>query len=741
MGAAMIVIVLFTMLLLAAILYASTQLSLSTSRTTAEQRGALEAQYVAESNLNVARSQLRSVSQLLSPSVLNSSNEEIPAVSISKNTPVSEVENLILQLCGTTTPIANWSTLQGFQPTPNRPMSNGQIYTDNNARICQGPNRRVEVNGQANQFAFLGTYIRPEAYSLVLSSSERPTGLSTVTGRTAFWRSLFASPSNTLMRTDSRVQLELVSIIKYVPQSGGTAYRFTIRTRDLSARGVQSRATRVLKATNNTSDRQTWYFEVSLPSLLKNVLQTNYHRSRGAAQPNINFTNQVFNGPVHTNERFVFANGATAVFNGALSSAGCTNLSTSTDPGWSCNQQRGYMLASNPRTVSATLSDRDANAALDRDLAQFTDVTVNDPLPEGPHAANTANFAADYIALPTNAQDQQAAANTEGLVVPAGATGIQLFAGNSSGAPLTTFDSAQSRWSEPSPTYQYIRFYPTTQQCVYGSNGWEQVTYTVYYNTPETYRTRDFYGYYRRPLVCDSVMGSTPSAEYRVDDQGILFQKSGTSWINLGRKFNGVIYGDSISNVMGPPRNGVSNPTGQEVLNNAPPALASFSKMTIVGRTGVNIGSDLTMSNAPCRLEDTNCNKSPYPQNMLGIYSQQGNVTIAGNAPADLKIHAALMSSEGEVSVNGYANISQRGRVHIRGSLVENWYGAFGTFNPDNNADVSGYGRNFTYDKRFREGVAPPFWPVSPSWTTTDAAQRARLEDVTVQQGTVGDFQ
>ncbi|WP_261663068.1 hypothetical protein [Deinococcus sp. Marseille-Q6407] len=741
----MIVIVLFTMLLLAAILYASTQLSLSAARTTTDQRGALSAQYVAESNLNVARSQLRSLSQLLSPK-FKTPNGEIPSIQIKLGTPVNDVESLIQQLCGTNTPIDNWSTLPGFQPKPGEKMTNGQVYTDNYARVCQGPSGRIEPNGQTNQFALLGTYILPEAYSVALPANERPDNLMTVAGRTAFWQSLFTGTNNKFTRNGSRLQLDLVQIIKYVPRTGGVAYRFVIRTRNLSARGVQGNAARFLKSTNNTSDRQTWYFEIKLSSLLKNVLQTNFHRSQGAATPNINFTSQVFNGPVHTNEKFVFANNATASFNGPLSSAGCTNLadaptsSTSTS-NWSCNQMRGYYLAGNIRTAPASMSDRQANNALNADLKSNTTASIDDPVPEADYAPNNVNFAADYIALPDNANDQKAKAIEGGITVPTNATGLQLFAGDANGNALTSYDSSKTRWNEPSNTYQYIRFYPTQEQCIYGTVGWEKTDHTTYYKTPSAYRTRDYHNYYRRPVVCDSNLGDTPVVEYRVDSQGNLFKKSGTSWSSTGRKFNGVIFGDTISTVMGPPRlSNISNPTGQEVLNNAPPALASFSKITIAAQKSVGIGSDLTMSDAPCRQEDTDCKKYPYPANMLGIFSQEGNVSIAGNGPADIKIHAALMSSKGEVNVNGYDAISQRGRVHLRGSLVENWYGAFGTFNPNNNTDISGYGRNFTYDRRFREGNAPPYWPVSPSWSSADARERARLEDVTVQQGTAGDF-
>ncbi|RTR30249.1 hypothetical protein [Deinococcus radiophilus] len=747
----MIVIVLFTMLLLAAILFSSMQLSMSASRTTEDQRATLVAQYAAESNLNVARSQLRNVGRMLSgqdlsAEELGSGSQPLTPLSVPADTSVSSIEAMAVQFCGTNTPLVNWTVLPGFQPNPNAAPVNGQVYTDNNARVCT-----VQLTGQVNQFELLGRFIRPEIYTALLAPRERPTNLSSVDSRAAFWRDVFSNSNNTLARTDSRLQLNALQVIKYTPASGGRAYRFVLGAGNVIARGNQAGATRVLSG-SNVQSQQTWYFELTLPSLLKNVLQTNFHRSRGSDTPNVNFLDQVFNGPVHTNEHLVFANGATATFNGGFSSAGCTNLDSEGTAGWTCTKRPGYYSAGQLRALpQGSYTPRQYNNSLNADLDNRTDVNIINPEPDPPedYAVNDGNFAADYIALPENAEDQRAAANGEGtppgeagLIVPSNATGIQLLAGDANGNPLTTFNSSTTSWTEPTNTYQYIRFYSTEEQCSYDTSRWEQVNWQTYNNTPEEFRGRDSYGrYYRRPIMsCDPAMRGSPVREYRVDSEGNLSVKSGSSWNSTGQKFNGVIYGDQISNVIGPPRNNVSNPLGREVLNNAPPALASFSKVTIAGVNGVRIGSDLTMSNAPCRLEDTACNKNPLPKNMLGIYSQAGDLTISGNAPADLKIHAALMSSEGEVRVNNYDKIPQRGSVHMRGALIENWYGPFGTFNPQTRENQSGYGRNFSYDNRYREGLAPPYWPVSPTWTTLDASSRTRLEDVQTRQATTGEF-
>ncbi|MDX5024813.1 hypothetical protein SHY67_11445, partial [Streptococcus suis] len=77
----------------------------------------------------------------------------------------------------------------------------------------------------------------------------------------------------------------------------------------------------------------------------------------------------------------------------------------------------------------------------------------------------------------------------------------------------------------------------------------------------------------------------------------------------------------------------------------------------------------------------------------------------------DLNIHAAMIASSGEVTAQNFSNRLPQGDVRLIGSLIENWYGAFGLV-----GDKAGYGREFTYDQRLKEGITPPFFPVSPRW-------------------------
>lgn len=97
--------------------------------------------------------------------------------------------------------------------------------------------------------------------------------------------------------------------------------------------------------------------------------------------------------------------------------------------------------------------------------------------------------------------------------------------------------------------------------------------------------------------------------------------------------------------------------------------------------------------------------------NVLGILSWNGNVRIGTTAPNDINVHATVMTPNGEFGVDNYNLGAPRGTATILGGVIENTYGAFGTFGSQN----TGYGRNFVYDTRMGRGMAPPFFPTISS--------------------------
>lgn len=104
--------------------------------------------------------------------------------------------------------------------------------------------------------------------------------------------------------------------------------------------------------------------------------------------------------------------------------------------------------------------------------------------------------------------------------------------------------------------------------------------------------------------------------------------------------------------------------------------------------------------------------------NVLGILSWGGNVRIGTTAPNDINIHGIVMAPHGVFSVDNYNVGSPRGTATLLGGLISEYYGPFGTFSGSN--PVSGYGRNFVYDPRVLGGIVPPYFPYMANFTSTD---------------------
>jgi hypothetical protein len=72
------------------------------------------------------------------------------------------------------------------------------------------------------------------------------------------------------------------------------------------------------------------------------------------------------------------------------------------------------------------------------------------------------------------------------------------------------------------------------------------------------------------------------------------------------------------------------------------------------------------------------------------------------------------MSVHGVFTVDNYNSGSARGNVNLLGGAITDFYGPFGTFSGTN--QVSGYGRNFIYDRRMLAEMSPPYYPTLSSF-------------------------
>ena len=659
-GAALLISVLFTMILLLGILAVTAQLTLGSRRGTADQRATLQAQYNAESHLALALEKIGNVQALLSKS------------------------NLALPLTATTTDLHNYAT-QFCGGASIDPPGAGNSYK---VPTCQAAN-----SANLNQFDVFANTVQD--YS-ALPAAERPHG-PTFAERQQFWRAQLGQPIKLpgIAGGADDKQTTYMIVPDKVEQYGPAQYRFYLQLQTLSAQGGNLTAQRRIEA--GRAANTGWYIDLAKPPYLDNVLFTNHHRQKGSATltPDVDFiSGQSFDGSVHTNEYFRFASGATTGFSSKVTSAGCTNLQPTTSlASLSCTQAPGVYVADAFTVPDAAVEPGSVNASV---LARLNAAGVSPSFP----AAQQPDFQAAYRPLPINSVSQSDAAQGQtaldgtdpqgqGLYFPGDVLSMQLYTADASGNPISSgYDAAARKW--PDAAYQYIKV-----------------------QTADTAPGYDL---------------------YRVDKDKKLEKQPGStgSWQPQPKPFNGVIYsGGAFSSLSGPDRLPGSAPS----LQRSPPALAAFTKLTVASQGSVTISSDLTLADQPCAELTCAAEGKAPPADVLGIYTQTGDVTITKSAP-DLNIQGMLLSSQGEVAVKDFDQGAPMGNINLLGGLVENWYGAFGQHAASSNTPTSGYGRQFTYDRRFTDPYfTPPFFPVSPTWIPSDAASTLSLTSIIWRQG------
>ena len=404
-------------------------------------------------------------------------------------------------------------------------------------------------------------------------------------------------------------------------------------------------------------------FTVGRGSFSKYALFTNVHAMSNSSGDEVWFTERtLFDGPVHTNQFFRYYRNSW--FGGRVTSAGCQNPLQASCSGNNFNRQGAEFF--------------------DEGFIDYDDMVPNMENPSysnsrGTHAPELAevDWRASFVPLPVNNQDQSQAALDGGLHIDGDVHTLQLWAANADGDPLTPDGSGGYTTAA---THQYISVRRT---------------------------------------------GSSTTMTYRYDSSGLLQRRTGSgNWVTERTDFNGVIFvaGD-INRFRGPER----VPSYSTSNNNAPPALASFAQITVAADDDIRITRDIKYERPPCAgvpvrnsdgtVTPANCDDLDA-QNVLGVFTQDGDIMIGNatgsnsqNAPMNVAIHGVLMTSEGTVEVENFRSGSGRGSVNLIGGIIEHFYGAFGQFNSDTGAQVSGYDRRFTYDQRMSLGVEPPYFP------------------------------
>ncbi len=177
---------------------------------------------------------------------------------------------------------------------------------------------------------------------------------------------------------------------------------------------------------------------------------------------------------------------------------------------------------------------------------------------------------------------------------------------------------------------------------------------------------------------------------------------------------DGVVYVQGgISDLRGPDR------VSGQVL----PAVAEGTQMLITAQKDIVVTRDVTI--------DSYANNDA----VLGLYTVCGGVRVATSAPNDCNLDAFIMAPAttsttfngwsstmpGQFSVDSYDSGSPRGTFHLRGGIVEQYYGPFFTFNSSTGALVTGMARDYHYDRR---GLTPPYYPSTTRFNSTTPSAR-----------------
>lgn len=184
--------------------------------------------------------------------------------------------------------------------------------------------------------------------------------------------------------------------------------------------------------------------------------------------------------------------------------------------------------------------------------------------------------------------------------------------------------------------------------------------------------------------------------------------KNGNPPTTLSGSFNGMVYvnGD-VKSLMG---NGGVNAD-----------IASGTRLTLATSGNIRINDSLTYTDAPNNSDGTPSTAT----NVLGIYTSGGSVILDGPDNQDLNIDASIMATAtgqgmgslgtapngGGGTVVQYTAPNTKPKINLRGGLIEQQSQTISN-------SEGGYSRNYKYDKRFKNGYAPPFFPLQMAWNT-----------------------
>ena len=543
--------------------------------------------------------------------------------------------------------------------------------------ICE-----VGSGNLSNQYSVFTTYIPNSAY---------PSGVTA----SAYWQSVFGSSSaSTKITSDASGTESWYTVThrnaanaavgplipKRVRLIAPNSYRFEFEVAPTRSDGEIRAGGRVV-ATRRVQQRfsGTYHLGVLLPSYARNFMFRDVTTNLDGDQ--LYFAGgETFGGPVHTSETPGFAK--TTV-------NGTPTVPVFTDDFTSCAPNGNFSGYSTPRSTARTEEEK---STFQGSTPQYgIDPCID--LPTNSNNQKRASFGGD-------ATDTRPVSNTELLVNawhyyngpnPNDYDGIYYSRGSD--------DYKQRNYSDSWLGGMYIRGDVDQLRLLTSSDGKRQVISVRQGSTTTTFTENT-----------DGTWTVTPPSPGK----------------RLIGKFNGMVYVDGDINDM---RGGGTTKAD----------LAPKSKLMVTSTGKVLLKDDITyvdMPSADRPESEVNAALAAIKENVLGIYSSGekcepvnrsakgcGSILADGANNKDLNIHASIMATkeisrgtrkgEGFGAVRNDVNLGavrQEGRnrkvqIKLFGGVIERQSQTVGDL--DNN----GYSRNYKYDKRFRSGFAPPFFP------------------------------
>jgi len=431
-----------------------------------------------------------------------------------------------------------------------------------------------------------------------------------------------------------------------------------------------------------------------------------------------------FDGPVHTNGEFRFA--FFPKFSDRVTSAGCTNAACTNsdrDYAWFNNNGSSIRRQSNENVVSGVR--RDAPVQFDSTPLVYTDDNDNAP----------ANFTrgAARITIPPSSYNQRAIS----IGVDPADTTPNTWTSSQWNTAIRNVVPELANNSSSVPNAIYVPVVDANSNGASDAN--EALAGGVYVQGNLNSLTFSLAGPTNNLAVYTFVMGSQ-TVTMTVDRAAGTTTINNTCWnpeascTQSGtRTFQGVPkgwQGDPTSNTNSTMIWVQGNVAGTSASQGLSGTLEEKEQVTLAASGRIDIVNHLRYEDPPNVADPTD-----NPLNVLGLYSSDNDIRITTAAPNDLIIHAVLMAGRPgardcytmacpSVNVDQYNTGSPRGIVQLIGGMIEEEYGAFGTFDPNTGNPVTGYGRDFKFDRRFARGILPPFFPTTSKFELAEGSSR-----------------